>query len=749
MINTEIKDVARQFKTVSVKAEVIVIGAGIAGITAALTAARQGNQTVLITDRPILGGSASSEIRVGPCGAAAPPFNRFSRETGIIEEIFNHLHYMAQNAGKWRWFYFDQIYFDMVLSQENLSLYLNTSIFEAHKENNSINSVTGLQLRSETIYEFTGKMFIDCTGDGSVGFLSGAHFRIGRESRDEYNEVYSPQIADTRTMGTTLLFTTIDAGHPVKFIAPDWAVDIEGLPSLERINRSIHRMPDGSYYGFWWVEYGGMVDSIHDDGEIMLHLRKVVNGLWSYIKNSGKYDEVENQEINWIGYLPGKRESRRLIGPYIVTAHDMTEQRKFNDAIGYTGWPIDIHPPEGYLTNEPGCTHDYLPGITDIPFGCIFSKNISNLLFAGRHISSSHEALGTLRVISTTSVMAQAAAMAASMCLAKDVYPAVIQKEHMNELQEKLLRSDQSIIGKKLIEKNDFSRKAKVTVSSEKTACLTEPEDFRMLTNSMGLILPVEDNIVSLSLLMEADTKKKVIVDVYLTEGVPQNYRIKEFHSSHTFSVSDVQWYKLNLNIEECPGNKLFIMVRRNPDVKLYMENEKLTGVLGIETEEDILEYGTLYRTLEYAEYISVTPCFITEPEQRLFRSEMINNGHIRPHGLPNSWISEPIRQNESEWIKLSFEDEKLISSAEIVFNSDLNPRRIVADIDHINREMVKSYKLIAITSEGEKVLVSNNENHMRLVTYSFAPVKAKAIILEIYETWGSRFAEVFDLRVY
>lgn len=749
MINSEIKDVARHFKRISVKADIVVIGAGIAGITAALTAARQGNKTVLITDRPILGGSASSEVRVGPCGAAAPPFNRFSRETGIIEEIFNHLHYMAQNAGKWRWFYFDQIYFDMVLSQENLSLYLNTTIFEAKRENNVIKSIKGIQLRAETIYDFTGKLFIDCTGDGSVGFLSGAHFRIGREDRDEFKEVYSPQTSDARTMGTSLLFTTVDAGHPVEFKIPGWSIDIEGLPSLDRISRSIHCMPDGSYYGFWWVEYGGMIDSIHDDGEIMQHLRKVVNGLWGYIKNSGKYKDVENQEINWIGYLPGKRESRRLIGPYIVTANDMTGQRKFDDAIGYTGWPIDIHPPEGYLTNEPGCTHDYLPGITDIPFGCIYSKNISNLLFAGRHISSSHEALGTLRVISTTSVMAQAAAMAAAMCMAKDVNPSIIQRDHIDELQEKLLRSDQSIIGRKLIEKNDFSRDAKASASSENAACLTEPEGFRMLANPTGLILTVENNIDSLSLLMESDIERKVTVDVYLTDGVPQNYRIRELHSSHTLNVRDKKWYKINLNLEECPGNKLFVMARRNPNVKLYVENERLTGILGIEADQDILDYATMYRTLEYAKYTPATPCFMTEPRQRLYKPEMINNGHIRPHGLPNSWISGLMKQDQPEWVMLNFENEKTISKAEIVFNSDLNPRRIVADIDHINREMVKRYELIAVTDEGEKILVSEKENYMRFVTHRYEPIKAKAVMLKIHETRGSRFAEVFDFRVY
>lgn len=750
MIDSEKKDSIRCFDEIKIVADVVVVGAGIAGLTAALAAARQGNKTVLITDRPILGGSASSEVRVGPGGAAASPFNRFARETGIIEEIFNHLYYKALNAGKWRWFYFDQIYFDIALSQENLSIYLNTSVYEAKKdEYNKIRSVLGLQLRSETIYEFMGKVFIDCTGDGTVGFLSGAHYRIGREGKSEFNEVYSPIKPDKKTMGASLLFTTIDSGHPVKFETPEWAIDIETLPSFERINRSINKMPDGSYYGFWWVEYGGHIDSIHDDGEIILHLRKLVNGLWGHIKNSGNYDDVENQEINWIGYLPGKRESRRLIGQYIVTSHDMMEQRKFSDSIGYTGWPIDIHPPEGYMSKEPGCTHDYIPGITDIPFRCIYSKNIDNLLFAGRHISCTHEALGTLRLISTTAVMGQAAGIASSMCIVKDIKPEDIYNKHINELQNKLIRNDQSIIGKMLFEENDYSRNAKVSVSSTNIAKLTDVLHFRYMNYSYGLILPVENRLNEISLFMEAEIKTKVTVDVYLTDGVKQNYRVKEIYKTFNIDVHKKGWYSFNLNLNECPGNKIFIIVRKNSKVKLYMSEKLLTGVLGISSEKDTLEYNTFFHTINSGKYIPLTPCFKTQPKLDIYRKEMINNGHIRPLALPNSWMSEEMKNHIPEWIKFELEEEKYISKIEIVFNSNLNPRRIIANINSVNKEMIKEYDVIVETKKAEMVIVSVNENYKRFVIHEFDKIKAKSITLRIYKTWGSLHAEVFDFRVY
>lgn len=749
MINTENQDNIRQFKQVRVKAEVIVVGAGIAGITAALTAARQNKKTVLITDRPILGGSASSEIRVGPCGAAAPPHNRFARETGIIEEIFNHLHYMASNAGKWRWFYFDQIYFDMVLKQDNLILYLNTSIFEANTENNIVKKIKGLQLRSETVYEFSGKMFIDCTGDGTLGFLSGAHYRIGREGKDEFNEVYSPDKPDKKTMGATLLFTTVDAGHPVKFKTPDWAVDIEKLPSFDRIQRSINKMPDGSFYGFWWVEYGGDIDSIHDDGEIILHLRKVVNGIWGNIKNSGDFKDVENQEINWIGYLPGKRESRRLIGPYIVNAHDMTGQKKFKDSIGFTGWPIDIHPPKGYLSLEHGCTHDYLPGITDIPFRCIYSKNINNILFAGRHISCTHEALGTLRVISTTSVMGQAAGIAAAMCLNMNIFPSDITKNYIDELQNNLLRTDQSIFSKRLLEEDDFSRKAIASASSEKITEGIIPKTFRYIDKSYGIILPVESNLKTVALLMEADDSKEVSIDIYLSDNIYQNYRISKIYKTININVEKKDWYNLDININNCPGKKIFIIVRRTSGVKLFMGTDKITAILGIETEENAFDKNTIYKTIVDSKCNQLTPCFKTDTIQKLHRASMINNGYIRPLAMPNSWISEKIKEDEAEWIKLSFDTERIISEIEIVFNSDLNPRRIIADINSVNPEMVKSYELIVNTKDGEVTIANESENYMRFVSHSFNEIKAIGVKLKITKTWGNPYAEVFDLRVY
>lgn len=752
MILGESEFMKRYFLRKEYEFDIIVIGAGIAGISAAISAARQGAKTALITDRPIFGGSASSEIRVGPGGADFSPWNYFARETGIIEEIFNHIHFQAQNVGKWRWHQFDEIYFDMVMNEPNLSSFLNTTIFKADMENHStISWIEGIQLRSETIIKFKGKMFIDCSGDGTVGYLAGADYRIGRESKEEFKEVFAPEEADRRTMGATLLFTSVNTGHPVSFSAPDWAVKFNELSSLKRLKPGINKMPDGTYYGFWWAEYGGQLDSIHDDAEIIWHLRKLVYGIWHYIKNSGLYPEVENHEINWIGYLPGKRESRRLVGPYIATSLDFLSQKKFEDRIGFTGWPIDIHPPEGYLSNQPGCTHEYLPGITDIPFKCIYSRNISNLLFAGRNISATHEGLGTLRVIPTTAVMGQAAGTAAAMCIKKNIVPDDIRGSDFAELQRRLVRMDQSIIGYCLQEKNDYSRKAIISSSSQRKAAIENTINRMSMDKRYGMIIPVAtEKITQLTFYLKANSPQTVKLEVYACDDRCENYRIKEKVNTVRKTVAGEGWYQFDVNIDVGSSKKIFAIFDKNPMVQMYFSDEMMTGFLGIETiHEGTIEYNTIFEQTNSSGHVTYTPCFRIYPEQSLYSAANINDGYIRPYGLPHIWASDEKHPFCPEWIRFDFNEEKKISRIELVFNSELNHKRLMPTINRVNPQMIKAYEIIAVTTEGEVTIVCRQNNYKRFVVHEFDAVNAKAVKLVVHETWGSKYVEVYDMRIY
>ncbi|MBT3381676.1 MAG: FAD-dependent oxidoreductase [Lentisphaerae bacterium] len=739
---------AREFTRRAVAADVVVVGAGPAGICAALAAARGGAKTILISDRPVLGGSASSEVRVTPSGADAAPWNRFARETGIMEELSLRLAHKTELSGIWRWLYYDEMYFDLVYAEPNLEFFLNTTIYATACDHaGHIASVEGIQLRAEVIYTFMGKQFIDCSGDGTVGFLAGADYRVGRENKAEFGETHAPDEADGGTMGATLLFSTVDRGHAVPFTAPDWAIDVRELPTILDPDKSVartfyHRQDGCAYYGLWWAEYGGDIDSIHDDGEVVWHCRRLVYGLWDYIKNSGKFKDAERQEIDWIGYLPGKRESRRLLGPYIATAHDFLEQREAADTIGHCGWPIDIHPPHGYRDPEPACTHDQTPGVIDIPFGILYSRNIDNLMFAGRNVSVSHEGLGTLRVIATTAVMGQAVGEAAAICVEQETSPAGVHTEHIAELQRRLMREDQSIIGRTLNESSDLSRKATVRASSTASMELPGTNQWQTLTTRFGLIIPVESDLIeSIFFHIDPTEETDVSFEVFASDK-PQNYRFAQRLGEFSRTVSKREWCEFAIDASPGPGRKLLIVFMANPKIHLGIATDRLTGVLGI-AAPDVAELS--YRNS--FSWQQTTPSFRVTPEQHVFRPAAAVDGHIRPHGLPHCWASAAMDPGQETWLELELAEPAEVGAVELVFNSDLNPRRHA--VTGMVPTVIRDYDVVAVTPNGEVTVAQGRENIMRFRRHAFAPVQASALRIRVFSTWGSPRAEILDFRVY
>ncbi len=734
----------REFVRQTVDMDVVVVGAGPAGICAAIAAARGGARTALVTDRPVLGGSASSEVRVTPSGADHGAWNRYARETGIMDEMSLRLAQKTHGSGRWRWIYYDELYFDMVAAEENLRFFLNTTVHRVHRgEGGRIAAVEGIQLRSEKLLTFTARTFIDCSGDGTVGFLAGAEYRVGREAKTEFNENYAPEVADRRTMGATLLFSSIDRGHEVPYTPPGWALDVSELRTLldpeQWLRRSFNRQPDGSFYGLWWAEYGGAIDSIHDDDDVVWHTRRLVYGLWDYIKNSGKFDNVARLELNWVGTLPGKRESRRLMGPCMPTANDFLAQRNYDDAIGHAGWPVDIHPPQGYRDPAPGCTHDFLPGICDIPFGCLYSRNVPNLLFAGRNISVSHEGLGVLRVIATTAVMGQAVGTAAAYGIETGLTPDEIRRGHMGELQRRLARDDQSIIGHRLNEPDDLSRTARVTASSERRCELTCGTQWLTLTAPTGLLLPVEaERLETLELHLHAYEATEVRLRVYATDK-PQNYAPTTKVADLTVPVTGDGWVAFPVNAAPGTGQKLLAVIDPNPKLLLRYATTAMTGVLGLSFKPD--DPPTWMTVLPYV------PCFRMTPEQRPYRPENVTDGYIRPFGPPHLWASAALDPAEPAWLELELPQPSEVASVELVFNSALDRKRHA--IIGMHPELVKDYDVLAEVDGRTVCLVRERGNILRFRRHAFTPVRANCLRLVVHATWGHPHAEVFDFRAY
>ncbi len=455
---------SRVVTTKNLDADVVVVGGGMAGVCAAIAAARNGASVVLIQDRPVLGGNSSSEIRMHIVGADCHGSRNDTdaRETGILEEL--RLECAVRNpqrsASMW-----DLLLYEWVKRESNIVLLLNTSCIGVKMASeNLIDAVIALRNSTEDLFTVRGKVFIDCSGDGRLGAEAGAEFRKGREGRDEFGESLAPPKPDNKTMGSSILFITRKHDRPMPFKPPNW---IRKFPRCEDLPYRAHSSWE---YGYWWVEWGGELDTIKDNERIRDELLAIALGVWDHIKNSGLHPESENWALEWIGFLPGKRESRRFIGDYILTQHDLQRGEVFEDGVAYGGWPIDLHPPEGIDTKEPPNIAVKVP-LYNIPFRCLYSRNIDNLLFAGRNISATHVAFGSTRVMGTCSVMGQAVGTAAALCVRYNCTPRELGKEAIKDLQQLLLKQDAYIIGVSNSDPYDLARMAEVKASSETKGC--------------------------------------------------------------------------------------------------------------------------------------------------------------------------------------------------------------------------------------------------------------------------------------
>lgn len=436
--------------------DVIVVGGGPAGVPAAVAAARLGAKTALIHNRPVLGGNASTEAGVGFGGAAGRQPN--AREGGMAEEIRRIRDHHSTNWTK---------ALEMLTEpEENLSIFYNKHVMDVEMEGHSkIASAKAIDTKTGTYYLYRGKMFIDCSGDGWVGYYAGAKYRVGREAQHEYNESMAPEIADNITMsgclmGNGLAFRAKDTGKPVSYTPPPWAPK---LPEGEDFGRTIRNIG-----GHWWVETPGELDDIWEGERVRDELIRISFAFFGYLKNSWpERQKAANYKIVAVPIFNAKRESRRFIGDYVLTENDCTSGRSFPDTIAHAGWPLDVHHPRGIFSGREGpyYCNPSVP-LVHIPYRCLYSVNIDNLLFAGRDVSVTHIALGTVRVQNTLATFGQAAGTAAVLCLKHHTTSRGIYHNHIEELQQTLLKHDQYIPGFKNEDSADLALKSRVAASS-------------------------------------------------------------------------------------------------------------------------------------------------------------------------------------------------------------------------------------------------------------------------------------------
>ncbi len=416
-------------KTLTHHYDICVVGGGLSGMCASIAAARHGAKVALVHDRPVFGGNASSEIRMWPLGAHGS--NR--RETGIFEELV--LENMRVNPMRTypNW---DAVLYSAVYEQENLDCFMNCTVNDLKAENGKITEITGWQLTTYTTHKITADLFIDCSGDSILAQLSGAEYRKGREARAEFNEAAAPIEADSCTMGNSLMIQVRETNQPVTFTPPRW---IRKLTEEDLKTRG-HDLGNFRATNFWWLELGGERDTLGGCEDIKHELLALSYGAWDHIKNTPGHDS-ENWELDWAGYLPGKRESIRCIGDHILTQNEVAVHTHYDDIIAYGGWKVDDHPPKGF--NHDGEPTKYYDSVSPfgIPYRCIYSKNIENLMFAGRNISVTHAAMAASRVMATCAILGQAAGTAASLAIRYGISPREVN-DHMDELQQTLMTDD-------------------------------------------------------------------------------------------------------------------------------------------------------------------------------------------------------------------------------------------------------------------------------------------------------------------
>jgi hypothetical protein len=431
------------FKRVVHDVDFCVVGGGMAGLCAAIAAARHGATVVLMHDRPVFGGNASSECRVHICGADRHNTIKNLRETGLLEEI--RMENLARNPNR-NFSTWDLILYETVLAEPNIRALLNCSCLGADMNGRTIETVTGWQLTTQTYHEVRAHIFADCSGDAVLAPLTGAHYRMGREARAEHGESIAPLEADNRTMGLTCLFQSRTYSTPQPFETPRRAYRYETCDAL----------PYGAaghawwQMGYWWLELGGEHHSIHDTEALRDELLRIVYGVWDHIKNRcPNRKAAEYWALDWIQFLPAKRESRRYVGEHVLTQNDIEAGGLFEDVVAYGGWPMDDHHPAGFAAariGAPATIFHEAPSPYGIPYRSLYSRNVPNLMFAGRNASCTHAAMSSTRVMGTCCGMGQALGVAAALAVAKGLAPAKMLL-HIAELQQTLLRDDAYLPG--------------------------------------------------------------------------------------------------------------------------------------------------------------------------------------------------------------------------------------------------------------------------------------------------------------
>lgn len=712
-----------KLKRETLSVDLAVVGGGLAGICASLSAARRGLTTVLVQDRPVLGGNASSEVRLWALGATAHMGNnnRWSREGGIIDELLTENLYRNPEGNP---VIFDTVLLDIVQSEKNIRLLLNTAMDACTMVGEGcISSIRAFNSQNETEYMITAPFFCDCTGDGTLGYLAGADYVVGSsEEEDKTDKLQYPEKFG-ELLGSTIFFYTRDTGASVQYIPPSYALkDISQLKRIDRISANAHGCD------YWWIEWAGTRNTIYDSEEIKFALWGIVHGIWNHIKNSGQFPEAENLTLEWVGTIPGKRESRRFVGDYILTQSDVVRQIRHNDDVSFGGWALDHHPSDGAFSDFQPCYQWHPKGVYPIPFRTMYSRNIGNLLLGGRLISTSRAAFGSTRVMMTCAHNGQVLGAAAALCKAQNTTPKVLSQTPslIHNLQQELLRTGQYIPGIPAVDPAyNKALDAAVRATSECRFSGFPPDgDWYPLEHAVALLLPAPKGPVpSFVLWFQTDTPRLVKIKIRCSER-PYNFtpditletipaKIPAGESQWTFRPTIV----LDSNLY------IFICIEGASGVGIRRSHTIISGITSVYNKSNGRVAKDPIQTPPPGSGIDSFAFWIPQRRPRsqniaitfsnplpIFPASHILNGLHRPICQSNIWV--PDQDDENPRITLTWSSPQTLSHLVLYFDTDHDFAMESVQMHHADRIVPFCIPSWKVYDGRGKVLYECEENH-------------------------------------
>jgi hypothetical protein len=743
----------------TITSDLVVVGGGLAGCCAAITAARGGITVTLVQDRPVLGGNASSEVRLWALGATSHMGNnnRWSREGGLVDEILVENLFRNKEGNP---LIFDTVLLEKVTREPKIRLLLNTAAFKVEKSGpGTISRVHAFCSQNSTRYVLEAPLFCDASGDGIVAFQAGAAFRMGAEKPGEFGEGFAPPDGYGELLGHTIFFYSKDTGKPVEFVAPDYALkDITQVPRYRDIDVK------HSGCNFWWIEYGGRRDTVHDTEEIKWELWKVVYGVWNHIKNSGKFPAAETMTLEWVGTIPGKRESRRFEGDHILIQQDVVEQRGHADAVAAGGWSLDLHPADAVYSKDPACNQWHSKGVYGIPYRCYYSRNISNLYLAGRIISASHVAFGSSRVILTCAHGGSAVGTAAALCLRDRLLPAdLLEEGRMTELQNTLNREGQAIPGIPIGHDGNLVAEAELSASSTLELARFPPDDSWIdLEFPIAQLLPFEAGYhPRLTATVRAREATTLRISLRTSEK-PFNFTpdltVEEIELSLPPGTQDIE-ARFTRPLDE--AKYAFVCFQADASVEIRTSPFLCTGLVSVQRKfnkavsnhgEQVPPEGLGIERFEFwipaRRPAGRNIALHIDPALRAFDVAHLRNGFTKPWIRSNAWVADPL--DEQPTLRLEWPRPRSIRSIYLYFDTDYDHAMETSQWGHPESVMPHCVRSFLILDDRGRTLHACEDNHQTIRRIGFdKPVVTRWLEIRLAHPSPDLPAALFEVRCY